>query len=135
MKQYSRLILRVHGTTIILAGVALAVIGWQGTFAGTGMLKVLQTEPLGYIGLFQAYLLMASFGAALWVGSFAANTRPWHAIGFLAHTAPFAANLLFWNLVTDYGVSHSGIILHVVFMLIEAASFVLYEKRVGPPRG
>ncbi len=84
MRKYSRLILRIHGTTVILAGIILTIFGWVGTFAGIGVLKVLQTEPLGYLGLFQAYLLMASLGVALWVGSFSVNTRPgtrsvfWH---------------------------------------------------------
>jgi len=112
-----------------MAGTILTVIGWVGTFAGTGVMKVLQTEPLGYLGLFQAYLLIAALGVALWVGSFAVNTRPWHAIGFLAHLGPFAANIIFWDMITEYGISHSGLILHTVFMLIESLSFAFYNKK------
>lgn len=129
MKKYSRLILRIHGTTIILAGTILTVIGWVGTFAGTGVMKVLQTEPLAYLGLFQAYLLIAALGVALWVGSISVNTRPWHAIGFLAHLGPFAANIIFWDMLTEYGITHSGLILHTVFMLTESLSFAFYNKK------
>ncbi len=129
MRKYSRLILRIHGTTIILAGIIFTVIGWSGAFAGMGVMKVLQTEPLGYLGLFQAYLLIACLGAALWVGSFSVNTRPWHAIGFLAHVGPLAANIVFWNMITEYGISHSGLILHTVFMLVESLSFAFYNEK------
>jgi hypothetical protein len=129
MKKYSRLILRIHGTTIILAGIIFTVIGWVGTFSGIGIMKVLQTEPMIYGGLLLAYLFLATLGVTLWVGSFSVNTRPWHIIGFLIHLGPFAVNIIFWNMVTEYGMTHSGIILHIVFMLIESLAFTFYNKK------
>lgn len=91
-------------------------------------MQILQEQPIGYVWLFQAYLLIAAFGVALWVGSLTKNTRPWHVIGFLAHISPFAANIIFWDLITEYGIPHSGIILHIVFMLIESIAFVFYHR-------
>lgn len=41
----------------------------------------------------------------------------------------FAANIVFWNMITEYGVSHSGLILHTVFMLIESLSFAFYNNK------
>ena len=128
MKKYSKLILRIHGTVVILVGTILTVGGWIGWQSGTGVMNMLQAQPIGYIGLFQAYLLMATLGVALWVGSFTENTRPWHVIGFLAHLSPFAANIIFWDMITEYGISHSGIILHIVFMLIQSVAFVFYHR-------
>ena len=55
------------------------------------------------VGLFQAYLLMSSLGVALWFGSFTDNPGRWHVIGFLVHTAPLAANLIFWSMITQHG--------------------------------
>ena len=61
------------------------------------------------VGLFQAYLLMSSLGVALWFGSFTDNPGRWHVIGFLVHTAPLAANLIFWSMITQHGITHAGV--------------------------
>ena len=128
MKKYSKYILRVHGSFAIMAGTVLTIIGWIGTFQGKGSFSVLETQPIGYIGLFQAYLLMACFGIVLWIASYRQETRVWHIAGFLAHSPPLAANLIFWDMITEYGISHSGIFLHIVFMLIESVAFIFYNQ-------
>ena len=128
MKKYSKNILRVHGTIIIFAGLALTAMGWVGTFHGTGMMAVLEAEPIGYIGLFQAYLLIACFGIVLWMGSYREERRIWHIAGFLAHSGPLAANIVFWDLIGGYGIPHTGIILHITWMIVHAVSYIFYER-------
>jgi len=130
MKNYSKYVLRIHGTVIIFAGLALTTVGWIGTFNGTGMMAILESQPIGYIGLFQAYLLMSCFGIVLWMASYGKETRIWHIAGFLAHSAPLAANIVFWDLIGSYGIPHTGIILHITFMIIQAISYIFYEPRV-----
>ena len=128
MKRYSKRVLRVHGTAIVILGIALTVVGWIGTYHGAGVMAMLKEQPLAYIGLFQAYLLMSTLGVALWIGSYSEDTRRWHVIGFLAHSSPLAANLVFWDLIARYGISHAGIAIHVVFMLVEAVAFLGYHR-------
>ncbi|MBL4755806.1 MAG: hypothetical protein JKY52_19710 [Flavobacteriales bacterium] len=129
MKKYSKNVLRIHGTVIIFAGLALTVLGWIGTFQGKGMMAILESEPIGYIGLFQAYLLMACFGIVLWMASNLEERRIWHLAGFLAHSAPLAANIVFWDQIESYGISHNGIMLHITFMTIQAITYLFYEQK------
>ena len=126
--KYSKLVLRVHGSVAIFLGVALTVMGWVGTHHGAGQMALLQQHPLSYLGLFQAYLLMSSLGVALWFGSFTDNPGRWHVIGFLAHTPPLAANLIFWSMITQYGITHAGVAIHLTFMLIEGGSYLAYRR-------
>ena len=91
----SRAVLRAHGPLLILATVALTVSAWGGYASGEGQFGMLHAEPIGYIGLFQAYLLMTTMGVVLWIGSLRDEPRVWHLVGILGHCAPLAANLLF----------------------------------------
>ena len=121
----SKAVLRLHGSLLIAATVALTLSSGLGYLSGRGQFGILHAEPIGYIGLFQAYLLMTTVGIALWVGSTMANTRPWHLIGILAHAAPLAANFLFWHDIERYGISHAGIAIHVSMITLEGVGLLL----------
>ena len=104
MEKTRKIILRVHGTLLLLVGVALTVNSTLGAYRGIGILKFLQENEFGLVGLFQAYLLMAILGIALWLGSVGADRKKWHAVGALAHLPPLAANIMFRNLFVEIGL-------------------------------
>lgn len=115
----NRIVLRIHGSLLAVATTALTVGSGLGYLSGEGQFAMLHTEPIGYIGLFQAYLLMGTLGIALWFASFVEKPRVWHIIGFLSHAAPLAANFLFWKDIERYGITHAGIAIHLSMMTLE----------------
>lgn len=131
----SRLVLRLHGSFLLVATLALTTAGWGGYVSGEGQFGMLHAEPIGYIGLFQAYLLMTTLGVALWVGSLHEKTRVWHLIGILSHTAPLAANFLFWDEIVRYGITHAGIAIHLTMMALELGGWLVSAPRATPVTG
>lgn len=115
----SRAVLRIHGSFLAIATSLLTISSGLGYLSGQGQFAMLHAEPIGYIGLFQAYLLMTTLGIALWVGSFSEKPRAWHIVGILSHAAPLAANFLFWQDIERYGITHAGIAIHVSMMTLE----------------
>ncbi|HRI67111.1 MAG TPA: hypothetical protein PK156_22860 [Polyangium sp.] len=115
----SRIVLRIHGSLLVAATTSLTIASGLGYLSGQGQFAMLHSEPIGYIGLFQAYLLMASLGGALWVASFVEKPRVWHLVGILSHAAPLAANFLFWRDIERYGITHAGIAIHLSLMTLE----------------
>lgn len=131
----SRAALRIHGSILFVATITLTVSGWMGYVSGEGQFGMLRAEPIGYIGLFQAYLLMTTLGVALWVGSFLEKPRVWHLIGILGHSAPLAANFLFWSDIERYGITHAGIAIHLSMMALELGGWIASRTSdVGMPR-
>jgi hypothetical protein len=53
----------------------------------------MQQNPMAWVGLIQAYLLMAIIAALLVLGSGQVNARKWNVVGALAHCAPLIAAL------------------------------------------
>jgi hypothetical protein len=53
----------------------------------------MQREPMVWVGLIQAYLLMTIIAVLLVLGSGQENTRKWNVVGALAHCAPLIAAL------------------------------------------
>ena len=128
----SQVVLRTHGSLLVVATLALTVASGLGYQSGSGQFGVLHSEPIGYIGLFQAYLLMTTLGLALWLGSTMVHTRPWHLIGILGHAAPLAANFLFWRDIERYGITHAGIAIHVSMIALEALGYWLSRAPAAP---
>lgn len=121
----SKMVLRLHGSLLIVATLALTAASGQGYLSGSGPFAMLHSEPIGYIGLFQAYLLMTTMGVVLWLGSTMVKVRPWHLIGILGHLAPLVANFLFWRDIERYGITHAGIAIHVSMIVLELSGLLL----------
>lgn len=124
----SKAVLRTHGSLLIAATLILTTASGLGYLSGHGQFGMLHAEPIGYIGLFQAYLLMTTLGVALWLGSTMVRTRPWHLIGILGHAAPLAANFLFWRDIERYGITHAGIAIHVSMITLELVGLWLSRR-------
>jgi hypothetical protein len=123
-----RLILRIHGGLMIALGFlngAGATLGWQ---TGEGPMGFLREQPLGHVGLLQAYLLIAVVGVALWVGTSAeAGFRKWHAVGALAHLAVLPVYAMHWSKFAIYspggGEIRMVVLFHLLMVTIEGVSF------------
>jgi hypothetical protein len=90
---FRRRLLRTHGTILVLVALANAVattIGWK---TGTGLFGFMHENPMVWVGLIQAYLLMMIIAVLLVLGSNQANARKWNVVGALAHCAPLVAAL------------------------------------------
>ena len=128
----SKTVLRLHSSLLIAATLALTTASGLGYMSGSGQFGMLHSEPIGYIGLFQAYLLLTTMGVALWLGSTMVKTRPWHLIGILGHAAPLAANFLFWREIERYGITHAGIAIHVSMIALELSGLLLSRLPAAP---
>lgn len=126
----TRFILRIHGTVLVIATIALTIVGWMGYCCGLGTYgHFLLKEPIGYIGLFQAYLLMTTIGITLLVGSFSSQPQKFHWLGIGAHLAPLVANFIFWTEIETYGITHAGIALHTVMISLETFGLLKTDKK------
>ena len=118
-------ILRIHGSILIVIGIALTVNAVIGTYLGVGKFSFLMDNEFALVGLFQAYLLMAIIGVSLWIGTTSAGIRKFHIIGVLAHFPPLAANIMFWHLFSGMGMTTLSIIgttFHCLFICIETVA-------------
>ena len=90
---FRRLLLRIHGTILTLVALGGAVATTIGWMTGTGLFGFMQQNPMVWVGLIQAYLLMTIIAVLLVLGSGQANSRKWNVVGALAHCAPLIAAL------------------------------------------
>lgn len=128
----SRTVLRIHGSILIAVTIALTVSSGLGYLSGQGQFGMLRAEPIGYIGLFQAYLLMTTLGIVLWLGSAKEGPRSWHLVGALGHAAPLVANFLFWSDIERYGITHAGIAIHLSMMSLELGAWIASRAAASP---
>ena len=123
----SRIVLRLHGSFLILLTSAMIVLSSLGTFWGVGIFDWLQSNPMADVGLFQAYSLMMLAGIVLWIGSFQENPWIWDLIGLLAHVPPFLANFVFADVLAEVALP-STIPLHGFFILLELFTLLYYRR-------
>jgi len=114
----SRIVLRFHGSFLIVLTTLLIIVSSIGTSRGIGIFSWLQETPLVHVGLFQAYSLMMVLGIVLWIGSFQNITWVWHLIGLLAHVPPLLAYIFFGDVISKIDLP-SSVPMHGVFILME----------------
>src|ERR1700738_2754956 len=90
---FRRWLLRIHGTILTLVALGSAVATTIGWMTGTGLFGFMQRNPMVWVGLIQAYLLMTIIAVLLVLGSAQANARKWNVVGALAHCPPLIAAL------------------------------------------
>src|SRR5258708_36679545 len=90
---FRRWILLIHGTILTLVALGSAVATTIGWMTGTGRFGFMQANPMVWVGLIQAYLLMTIIAVLLVLGSNQTDPRKWNVVGALAHCAPLIAAL------------------------------------------
>src|SRR6202171_4149479 len=100
---FRRWLLRIHGTILTLVALGSAVATTVGWMTGTGLFGFMQQNPMVWVGLIQAYLLMTIIAVLLVLGSDQANSSKWHVVGALAHCAPLIAALSSLNVFKSMG--------------------------------
>ncbi|MCU1239882.1 MAG: hypothetical protein JWO71_608 [Candidatus Acidoferrum typicum] len=119
---FRRWLLRIHGT--ILASVALSsavatTIGWM---TGTGLFGFMRKNPMVWVGLIQAYMLMTIIAVLLVFGSAKANSRKWNVVGALAHVPPLIAALSSLDVFESMGalgIVRVSIAFHILWLCLE----------------
>lgn len=121
--QTRRRILRIHGSGLLILGLANAVLSTLGWLRDVGPMAFLNDDRLGHVGLIQAYLLAALFGVVLIVGSRQPAPVTWNRIGILVHLAILSAYAFHWNYfgeVPGGDILRNGIFLHLGAIAVEA---------------
>ncbi len=122
ISSYRRWLLRIHGTILTLVALGNAVatsIGWN---TGAGPFGFMRQNPMAWVGLVQAYLLMTIIAALLVHGARETNPRKWNAVGALAHCAPLLAALSPLDVFESTGalrLAYMAIAFHVVWLVLE----------------
>ena len=100
-------------------------MGWM---SGSGPFGFMRENPMTWVGLIQAYLLMTIIAILLILGSSAAKTRKWHVVGALAHCPPLIAALSSLSVFASMGVGKIvwlPIAFHFVFFCLETFAALL----------
>ncbi|KIC45914.1 hypothetical protein RA28_09655 [Ruegeria sp. ANG-S4] len=116
--------LRFHGTFVIILGCAMSIAATIGHLKAAGPLAVLGQDVAGYVGLMQAYILIAVIGLSMWGATMRTRSlRLWHLCGVLAHLPAFVLTLMFWNWMVDNGIPTAAIYMHGSFIVAETCFF------------
>src|ERR1700704_6494992 len=124
---FRRWLLRIHGTILTLVALGSAVATTIGWMTGTGPFGFMQQNPMVWVGLIQAYLLMAIIAVLLVLGSDQANARKWNVVGALAHCAPLIAalgSLDVFESMGAFGIVRIAIAFHLVWLCLETLAAV-----------
>ena len=129
---FRRWLLRIHGTilTLVALGSALATtIGWR---TGAGPFGFMRQNPMVWVGLIQAYLLMTLIAVLLVLGSGQADARKWNVVGALAHCAPLIAalsSLAVFKSMGALGIVRVAIGFHFVWLCLETFAALYPDPR------
>ena len=128
---FRRRLLRVHAALLLLVALGSALATTLGRATGDGPFGFMREQPLVWVGLIQAYLLMAIIAVLLALGSGEENPRKWNVVGALAHVPPLVAALSSLAAFAPLGASSLvwlPISFHLLFLLLEGCA-ALYPGR------
>jgi len=128
---FRRRLLRIHGTILTLVALGSAVATTRGWMTGTGLFGFMQQNPMVWVGLIQAYLLMTIIAVLLVLGSGEVNARKWNVVGALAHCAPLIAAFCAFDVFVSMGalgIVRVAIAFHIVWLSLETLA-ALYPDR------
>ena len=120
--KFRRWLLRIHGTILTLVALGSAVATTIGRVTGAGIFGFMQQNPMVWVGLIQAYLLMTIIAVLLVLGSGQANARKWNVVGALAHCPPLIAALSSLDVFESMGalgIVRAAITFHIVWLCLE----------------
>jgi hypothetical protein len=122
IETFRRRLLRIHAMLLLLAALGSAVATTIGRTTGDGPFGFMHLDPMVWVGLIQAYLLMTIIAVLLALGSREQNPRKWNVVGALAHVPPLIAALFSLHAFAALGVSTivwMPISFHLLFLLLE----------------
>jgi hypothetical protein len=93
----------------------------------------MQQNPMVWVGLIQAYLLMAIIAVLLVLGSGQANARKWNVVGALAHCPPLIAalsSLEVFESMGAIGIVRAAIAFHVVWLCLETFTALYPDPKI-----
>lgn len=133
-----RLILKIHGSFLLVLGLVNAILSTVGALWDVGPLSYLYTQRIGHVGLLQAYLLAALLGAVLLLGARQPAAVVWDWIGMLVHLAILSVYVLYWDffpqVAPGFEVVRSVALLHIGLALLEAWAIFGRAGKIGVPR-
>jgi hypothetical protein len=121
-------LLRIHGIVLTVAALTLAVATTVGKVTGEGQFAFLHDQPLTWVGLIQAYLLMTIIAVLLLLGADQPHTRKWNVVGALAHAVPLFAALSALSVFQSMGeleLAKISIGFHVFWLALETFAALL----------
>jgi hypothetical protein len=83
----------------------------------------MRQNPMVWVGLIQAYLLMTIIAVLLVIGAGQANARKWNVVGALAHCPPLIAalsSLAVFKAMGALGIVRAAIAFHLVWFCLES---------------
>src|SRR6267142_2426512 len=119
---FRRWLLRIHGTIFTLVALGSAVTTTIGWMTGNGIFGFMQQNPMVWVGLIQAHLLMTILAVLLILGSGQANARKWNVVGALAHCPPLIAalsSLDVFEAMGALGIVRGAITFHAAWLCLE----------------
>jgi hypothetical protein len=128
---FRRRLLRVHGTILALVALGSAVATTVGWMTGAGPFGFMQQNPLVWVGLIQAYLLMTIIAGLLILGSAEANPRQWNIVGALAHCPPLIAAISSFDVFESMGalaIARVSVAFHVSWLCLETFAAVYPDR-------
>ena len=134
---FRRRLLRIHGTILAVVALGSAVATTIGRITGSGLFGFMQKDPMVWVGLIQAYLLMMIIAVLLILGSDQADSRKWNVVGALAHCAPLIAALSSLDVFESMGalgIVRVSIAFHIVWLCLETFA-ALYPSSIKPALG
>jgi len=102
---------------------------------GIGLFGFMQQNPMVWVGLIQAYLLMTIIAVLLVLGSGQANATKWNVVGALAHGPPLIAALSSLDVFESMGalgILRVAITFHVVWLCLETIAALYPDPRKKP---
>src|SRR5260221_6146456 len=113
---------KINGMILMQETLCSAVsttVGWQ---SGSGQFGFMQHNPMVWVGLIQAYLLMTIIAVLLVLGSRQANARKWNVVGALAHCPPLIAalsSLDVFESMAALGIVRVAIAFHLIWLCLD----------------
>jgi hypothetical protein len=130
---FRRWLLRIHGTILALVALGSAVATTIGWITGAGPFGFMRQNPMVWVGLIQAYLLMTIIAVLLVIGSRQTTVRKWNVVGAPAHCPPLIAalsSLAVFKSMNALGIVRVAIAFHVIWLCLETAA-ALYPDAPG----
>jgi hypothetical protein len=134
---FRRRLLLTHGSILTLVALLAAVATTFGRVTGHGPFGFMHGDPMVWVGLIQAYLLMTIISVLLLLGAQQPDTRKWHVVGALAHAPPLLAALSSLDVFASMGAAgfvRAPIAFHTILFGLEtfaAVTATSWRRRDG----